>query len=187
MLRKAGSIRKATAGRSVVDLPSHPPPHPNYENDRLKGDDADCNDDNGEGGIPMNSQSASSSWKRLDKDTFIGPNNEIRTKHDPELKHRQNAVQLLRGAKLKHARNDGTATTASDRHEPVSISDRAYNAFCRAESRQSGTKKGVRTQGHGRAENMNAGKTRGGAMDGGCGCRSPRRSTPASSPASTGS
>ncbi|KAL9191385.1 hypothetical protein ACHAXT_001091 [Thalassiosira profunda] len=107
-------------------------------------------------GIRMNSQSSSSSWQRVDKHTFIGPNNELRTKHDTELKHRSNAVNLLgsHGAKRK------------DASKSASVSDRAYNAFKRAESRQSGFKKGVARQGHGRAENMNAGKTRGGAMDG---------------------
>mmetsp|Transcript_15239 Transcript_15239/g.27681 ORF Transcript_15239/g.27681 Transcript_15239/m.27681 type:complete len:992 (-) Transcript_15239:185-3160(-) len=137
-----------------------------YENDRLKGNDTqqdhDLDDEDGNDGIRMNSQSSSSNWKRLDKDTFIGPNNEIRTKHDPELKHRSNAVNLLgsHGAKHKDAYNE-----SSDNKKSVSVSDRAYNAFRRAESRQAGYKKGVARQGHGRAENMNAGKTRGGAMD----------------------
>eukprot|EP00571_Detonula_confervacea_P002864 CAMPEP_0172328906 /NCGR_PEP_ID=MMETSP1058-20130122/60598_1 /TAXON_ID=83371 /ORGANISM="Detonula confervacea, Strain CCMP 353" /LENGTH=983 /DNA_ID=CAMNT_0013046043 /DNA_START=66 /DNA_END=3017 /DNA_ORIENTATION=+ len=139
-----------------------------YENDRLKGDDTqqdyDLDGEDDDDGIRMNSQSSSSTWKRLDRDTFIGPNNEIRTKHDPELKHRSNAVNLLgsHGAKDAYSHNGGS----SDNNKSVSISDRAYNAFCRAESRQSGFKKGVAKQGHGRAENMNAGKTRGGAMDG---------------------
>ncbi|KAL7554020.1 hypothetical protein ACHAWF_017524 [Thalassiosira exigua] len=139
-----------------------------YASDRQKGvadQDFDLEDEEGDGGIRMNSQSSSSSWKRLDKDTFIGPNGEVRTKHDPELKHRSNAINLLgsHGAKLKDAYNH--SGLPSENKKSASVSDRAYNAFRRAESRQSGFKKGVAKQGHGRAENMNAGKTRGGAMD----------------------
>ncbi|KAL3799565.1 hypothetical protein HJC23_008692 [Cyclotella cryptica] len=48
----------------------------------------------------------------------------------------------------------------------TSVSDSAFNSFLRSEARQSGMKKGVAKQGHGRAENMNTGRTRGGAMDG---------------------
>ena len=120
-----------------------------YANDRLQEDEEDHYEEE-YFGIRMNSQSASSNWQRVDKDTFIGPNNEIKSKHDPELKHKSNAMNLLDG-------NGGKSTA---------VSDRAYNAFRRSEARQSGMKKGVLTQGHGRAENMNAAKTRGGAMDG---------------------
>eukprot|EP00986_Skeletonema_menzelii_P001060 scaffold284_cov133-Skeletonema_menzelii.AAC.21 len=122
-----------------------------YANDRLQEDEEDDGHYEEEYyGIKMNSQSASSSWQRVDKDTFIGPNNEIKSKHDPELKHKSNAMNLL----------DGNGTKSTE------LSDRAYNAFRRSEARQSGMKKGVLAQGHGRAENMNAAKTRGGAMDG---------------------
>ena len=54
-------------------------------------------------------------------------NNEIKSKHDPELKHKSNAMNLLDG-------NGGKST---------SVSDRAYNAFRRSEARQTGMKKGV--------------------------------------------
>jgi hypothetical protein len=37
-------------------------------------------------GFQMNS-AAPSKWSRIDKNTIIGPNNEIRTKHDVALKH----------------------------------------------------------------------------------------------------
>ena len=103
-----------------------------------------------EEGIRMNPQTGNPAlWKRLDKNTFV-MNNEIRTKHDPELGKSANAT------KLKDAYSIGSS----------SVSDSAYNSFKRAEARQTGMKKGVAKQGHGRAENMNAGKTRGGAMDG---------------------
>ena len=120
-----------------------------YASDRLHADDEDREhyDYEEDFGIKMNSQSLSSKWQRLDKDTFIGPDNEIRSKHDLELKHKSNALNLLDGA--------GGNT---------SVSDRAYNSFRRSEQR--GTKKGVLKHGTGRAENMNAAKTRGGAMDG---------------------
>jgi serine/threonine-protein kinase RIO1 len=122
-----------------------------YASDRLHADDEDGDhyDYEEDFGIKMNSQSLSSKWQRLDKDTFIGPDNEIRSKHDLELKHKSNAINLLDGA------GAGGNTT---------IGDRAYNAFRRSEQR--GTKKGVLKHGTGRAENMNAAKTRGGAMDG---------------------
>ena len=120
-----------------------------YANDRLQEDEEDHYEEE-YFGIRMNSQSSSSNWQRVDKDTFIGPNNELKSKHDPELKHKSNAMNLLDG-------NGGKSTA---------VSDRAYNAFRRSEARQSGMKKGVLMQGHGRAENMNAAKTRGGAMDG---------------------
>ena len=122
-----------------------------YANDRLQGDDVQEDyEAEDEDHIRMNSQSNPSSWKRFDNDSFIGPNNEIRTKHDTELKHRSNARKISHGST-----KDASA-----------VSDRAYNAFKRAESRQSGFKKGVAKQGHGRAENMNVGKTRGGTLDG---------------------
>ncbi|KAL7432514.1 hypothetical protein ACHAXM_003157 [Skeletonema potamos] len=122
-----------------------------YANDRLQADEVDGGDYEEDCfGIKMNSQSASSRWQRVDKDTFIGPNNEIKSKHDPELKHKSNAMNLLDG-------NDV---------ESSAVSDRAYNAFRRSEARQSGMKKGVLNHGTGRAENMQAAKTRGGAMDG---------------------
>ena len=102
-----------------------------------------------EEGIRMNPQTGNPvSWKRLDKNTFV-LDNEIRTKHDPELGKSANAT------KLKDAYSIGSS----------SVSDSAYSSFKRAEARQTGTKKGVAKQGHGRAENMNAGKTRGRAMD----------------------
>mmetsp|Transcript_29628 Transcript_29628/g.62919 ORF Transcript_29628/g.62919 Transcript_29628/m.62919 type:complete len:949 (+) Transcript_29628:112-2958(+) len=131
-----------------------------YREDQHHSEDYDMHVneyDDDDGGIRMNPQkSTGENWTRLDKHTFMGPNNEIKTKHDPEVQHRSNAVKLLgsHGAKLKDAYNSAP------------LSDRAYNAFRRAEDKQSGMKKGVAKQGHGRAENMNAGKTRGGAMDG---------------------
>mmetsp|Transcript_23600 Transcript_23600/g.53578 ORF Transcript_23600/g.53578 Transcript_23600/m.53578 type:complete len:740 (+) Transcript_23600:248-2467(+) len=108
-------------------------------------------------GFRMNSQS-SSKWSRFDKDRFIGPDGELRTKHDVEVKHRANAANLLgsHGSKLEHAGSSKAKAT---------LSDRAYNAYKRAETRQQGMKKGVARGGTGRAEDPSS-KTRGGGMDG---------------------
>ena len=118
-----------------------------YEKDKAGGalEEEDMLDDEVDG-IRMNSQS-SSKWTRFDKDRFIGPDGELKTKHDVELKFKANAANLLgsHGAKL--------------------LSDRAYNAYKRAETRQQGTKKGVARGGTGRAEDPSS-KTRGGGMDG---------------------
>ena len=130
-------------------------PYINFDysaNERV-ADYEDEHDVHEEDGIRMNPQSSKgvkSSWTRPDKNTFIGSNNEIRTKHDTELVKSSNAAKL----------NDAYSVGSS------SVSGSTYNAFKRAEARQSGMKKGVAKQGHGRAENLNAAKTRGGAMDG---------------------
>jgi serine/threonine-protein kinase RIO1 len=148
--RGMGNLLRSSGTLGGVDGASY------GETECCAGDDAEEADyDEYEEGIRMNPQSGRGSvssnggWKRLDKDTFVGANNEIRTKHDPELGKTANAM------KLKDAYSIGS----------TSVSDSAYNSFVRAEARQSGTKKGVAKQGHGRAENMNAAKTRGGAMD----------------------
>jgi serine/threonine-protein kinase RIO1 len=127
--------------------------YPGYAAEQIDYDDDDDygQEEYEEEGIRMNPQSTTcASWRRLDKNTFMGSNNEVRTKHDPEL------VKSANATKLKDAYSIGSS----------SVSDSAYNSFKRAEARQTGMKKGVAKQGHGRAENMNAGKTRGGAMDG---------------------
>lgn len=131
-----------------TDMPYFLPDTKDYDVDYDDGDYEEYEEE----GIRMNPQSAASSasWKRLDKNTFVGSNNEIRTKHDPAL------VKSANANKLKDAYSIGS-----------SVSDSAYNSFKRAEARQIGMKKGVARQAHGRAENMNATKTRGGAMDGG--------------------
>ena len=128
-----------------------------YAEDRRQTADArateEPHEEEDDAGIRMNSQSSLPShgrWKRLDKDTFVGPDNEVRTKHDPDLRARSNAARLLgsRGG-------DG----------PAAVGDQAYNAFRRAEARQQGNKKGAARQGHGRAEGAAGGRTQG-ALDG---------------------
>ncbi len=109
-------------------------------------------------GFQMNS-SIPSKWSRLDKNTIIGPNNEIRTKHDISLKNQVNAEKLL---------SSTSSTKPQKCGGNVSVSDVAYNSFHRSlkTAMKRSTVKGVAAHGTGRAENMNAEKTRGGAMDG---------------------
>jgi len=110
-------------------------------------------------GFQMNKNIPSSQWSRLDKNTIIGPNNEIRTKHDVALKNQTNAKKLLSStSSINVKKQDGK----------VSVSDVAYNSFHRSlkNAMKRSTVKGVAAHGTGRAENMNAEKTRGGAMDG---------------------
>ena len=107
-------------------------------------------------GYQINSSTPSKTWSRLDKNTILGPNNEVRTKHDVMLKNQANAERLL-GGKSSEAKQGGS----------LSVSDTAYNSLNQSlkVSMKRGMVKGVERSGTGRAENMNE-KTRGGAMDG---------------------
>lgn len=111
-------------------------------------------------GYQMNAATPSKDWSRLDRNTILGPNNELRTKHDVKLKNQSNAERLLGGTssgKSKSAKKGGN----------LSVSDKAFNSFNQSlkNSMKRGMVKGVERSGTGRAENMNE-KTRGGAMDG---------------------
>lgn len=108
-------------------------------------------------GYQMNSATPSKEWSRLDRNTILGPNNELRTKHDVGLKNQSNADRLLGGTKSNAAMKGGK----------LSVSDRAFNSFNQSLKNTMKRKmvKGVERSGTGRAENMNE-KTRGGAMDG---------------------
>jgi len=107
-------------------------------------------------GYSINPSTPSKAWARIDGNNIVGPNNEIRTKHDVKLKHQSNADRLL-GAKSSLAKKGGE----------LSVSDAAYNSFNRSlkNSMKRTMVKGVERSGTGRAENMNE-KTRGGALDG---------------------
>ena len=107
-------------------------------------------------GYSINPSTPSKAWARIDGNNIVGPNNEIRTKHDVKLKHQSNADKLL-GAKSSLAKKGGE----------LSVSDAAYNSFNRSlkNSMKRSMVKGVERSGVGRAENMNE-KTRGGALDG---------------------
>ena len=100
-------------------------------------------------GFRLNSSTPSRLWSRHDKNTIIGPNNEIRTKHDVALKNQANAERLLLPKK--------------------SINDKAFNSFNQSfkKTMKRSTVKGVAAHGHGRAERAeNFDKTHGGALDG---------------------
>jgi len=104
-------------------------------------------------GFRLNSNTnsnVSSSWKRDKASPYSikGPNGEIRTKHDIELKHISNAQRLSYNDK------NNKATT--------SVSDNAYNSLNQKMKRY--TNKGVATHGHGKSEQYDD-KTRGGVMD----------------------
>eukprot|EP00979_Chaetoceros_neogracilis_P008128 scaffold1795_cov236-Chaetoceros_neogracile.AAC.7 len=107
-------------------------------------------------GYSINASKPSMAWSKIDGNNIVGPNNEIRTKHDVTLKNQANADKLL-GAKSSLAKNGGE----------LSVSDTAYNSFNRSlkNSMKRTMVKGVERSGTGRAENMNE-KTRGGALDG---------------------
>jgi len=107
-------------------------------------------------GYSINTSTPSKAWSKIDANNIVGPNNEIRTKHDVALKNEANADKLL-GAKSSLAKSGGK----------LSVSDTAYNSFNRSlkNSMKRAMVKGVERSGTGRAENMNE-KTRGGALDG---------------------
>eukprot|EP01083_Nonionella_stella_P234751 826104_1 len=102
-------------------------------------------------GYQINASTPSKTWSRIG-DTILGPNDEVRTKHDVALKSRSNAERLLSG------KNCNTN---------LSVGDNAFNSFNKSlkQSMKRRVIKGVERSGIGRAENMNE-KTRGGAMDG---------------------
>ena len=111
-------------------------------------------------GFRMNASTKSNTWSRLSRNVIVGPNNETRTKHDPQLKAQSNATRLLGAAGAKGCRKGGR-----DVDGPIGISDQAYNSL-KQNIKKRGTVKGVERHGTGRADNYGGAKTRGGAMDG---------------------
>lgn len=111
-------------------------------------------------GFRMNASTQSKTWSRLSRNVIVGPNNETRTKHDPQLKAQSNATRLLGTAGAKGCRKGGR-----DVDGPIGISDQAYNSL-KQNIKKRGTVKGVERHGTGRADNYGGAKTRGGAMDG---------------------
>jgi serine/threonine-protein kinase RIO1 len=90
-------------------------------------------------------------WVRASGGAIVGPDGEVRTKHDVKLKNWSNARRLGLGL-------DGNSNTVAP------VNDAAYNGL-RNKLKKS-TLKGVASHGHGRAENMTLNRTRGGAIDG---------------------
>jgi serine/threonine-protein kinase RIO1 len=86
-------------------------------------------------------------WARRDQHSIIGPNNEIRTKHDTSLQGHANAHRL--------------GLDTEEDSEKIIVGNQAYNSFMKSVRR---TKKGVAAHGTGRA-GSDADSTKGGAMD----------------------
>ena len=102
-------------------------------------------------GFRMNTNHAADeegAWTRLDGNTIIGPNNEIRTKHDVELQGLANAHRLQ--------------LDLEDFSGNTKVGNKAFNSF--KQTMQKSTKKGVATSGQGRAQ-TDSEKTKQGALD----------------------
>jgi serine/threonine-protein kinase RIO1 len=94
-------------------------------------------------GFRMNS-SARQQWSRRDQNSIVGPNREVRTKHDTALQGQANAQRL-----------------GLEAEDVARVGNQAYNSFLQSIK---GTKKGVSTKGTGRA-GSDTDATKGGAMD----------------------
>ena len=130
-----------------------------YRQIQPKSDSVDEEEDEEKVGLfQMNSNTldgnndTNASWRRLDKNSIVSPDGkEIRTKHDMQLNKQLNADKLynIEGSSSK-----------------INMDHNTYQSFKKDLKKQWGTIKGVAASGHGRAENMKASQTRGGAMDG---------------------
>jgi serine/threonine-protein kinase RIO1 len=100
-------------------------------------------------GYRINSQSESQ-WTRVDGSTILGPNNELRTKHDPELHGQANAHRLQ-------------LDFDEDGKPAARVGNKAFNSFKQTMKKK--TVKGVASHGQGRA-NADTEKTKEGALDG---------------------
>eukprot|EP00535_Pseudo-nitzschia_heimii_P000577 CAMPEP_0197176780 /NCGR_PEP_ID=MMETSP1423-20130617/2589_1 /TAXON_ID=476441 /ORGANISM="Pseudo-nitzschia heimii, Strain UNC1101" /LENGTH=761 /DNA_ID=CAMNT_0042626201 /DNA_START=55 /DNA_END=2337 /DNA_ORIENTATION=- len=114
-----------------------------------------------ENGFRMNQQNQNqpSRWNRRDRNTIVGPDNEIRTKHDVEVQGQTNASFLD-----LDIIDDETGLRTH-------VGNTAFNAFRKtvagnyhSKGGQRGTSKGVATHGTGRA-GSDADATKGGALD----------------------
>lgn len=110
------------------------------------------------GGFRINAQqhasSSSQAWTRLDG-FVVGPNDEIRTKHDPELQGQANAhrLHLDQLDEYDHFETGGSK---------MRVGNKAYNSFQQTMKKK--TVKGVASHGQGRA-NTDTEKTKEGALD----------------------
>lgn len=114
-----------------------------------------------EAGFRMNQQNQDqlSGWYRRDRNTIVGPDNEIRTKHDVKVQGQTNASFLDLDVV-----DDDTGLRAH-------VGNKAFNAFRKTaagshhtKGGHRGTSKGVATHGTGRA-GSDADATKGGALD----------------------
>lgn len=110
-------------------------------------DDGDGDEEEEDSGFRMNAAVPSSQWNRRDRHTIVGPNNEVRTKHDVHVQGQSNA-QIL-------------ALDTDDYGVRAHVGNQAFNSFKKTMKR---TTKGVATHGTGRA-GTDTDATKGNAMD----------------------
>jgi serine/threonine-protein kinase RIO1 len=101
-------------------------------------------------GFRMNANAGRHEWTRRDQNSVVGPNQEVRTKHDATLDGQSNAHRL-------GLDEDETGTMSH-------VGNTAYNSFLQSVQRRN-NRKGVSAHGTGRAGGSDADATRGGAMD----------------------
>ena len=149
-----GNIRTMT--RAELAAETYGDKNPVYDYD-----DGECEENASETGFRMNQQNQHqpAGWYRRDRNTIVGPDNEIRTKHDVKLQGQTNASFL----DLDIVDDDTGLRTH--------VGNKAFNAFRKtvagnyhAKGGHRGTSKGVATHGTGRA-GSDADATKGGAMD----------------------
>mmetsp|Transcript_16766 Transcript_16766/g.27827 ORF Transcript_16766/g.27827 Transcript_16766/m.27827 type:complete len:391 (+) Transcript_16766:126-1298(+) len=90
-------------------------------------DDDDDDYHEGEAGFRLNSSKQSSQWNRLDQGSVIGPNNEVRTKHDIELQSQANAYRL----------------SLDLEQDSVRVGNKAFNSFKRSVQKTNNSKGGA--------------------------------------------
>ncbi|KAL3928434.1 MAG: hypothetical protein SGBAC_012653 [Bacillariaceae sp.] len=117
------------------------------------------------GGFRINAQHDNPNWTRLDG-FVVGPNDEIRTKHDIELQGQANAHRLHLdqfddddGDDDEYDQFEGGATRGRNK---MRVGNKAYNSFQQTMKKK--TVKGVASHGQGRA-NTDTEKTKEGALD----------------------
>jgi serine/threonine-protein kinase RIO1 len=103
--------------------------------------------DEGEAGFRMNSAASQQQWNRIDRNTIVGPDDEVRTKHDVRVQGQTNA-QIL-------------DLDIDDSGVRAHVGYQAFNSFKKTMKR---TTKGVATHGTGRA-GSDTSATRGKALD----------------------
>ena len=149
-----GNVRTMT--RAELAAETYGDKNPVYDND-----DGECEENTSETGFRMNQQNQHqpAGWYRRDRNTIVGPDNEIRTKHDVKLQGQTNASFL------------DLDIVDEDTGLRTHVGNKAFNAFRKtvagnyhAKGGHRGTSKGVATHGTGRA-GSDADATKGGAMD----------------------
>jgi len=116
-------------------------------------------------GFRMNSaahRAAGQPWARRDQNSVLGPNNEVRTKHDARLDSLANAHRLGLDA-TDDADGSRGGNDYVNHISTARIGNKAYNSFMQSVNKKQ-TKKGVATHGTGRA-GSDVDATKGGAMD----------------------